>query len=144
MTSKLAPAAPRIHAPNASEVMSLPVVTVRADDPVVEVWQLMQGAHLGHVAVVDDGGQCLGIVDVHDLWVSWAFDLEARPHRSVVHLVTATPCVSPDTPLPAVCTALLGSRCGAVLVINDDGGLRGIVTTTDVLRAVADQQGSPC
>jgi CBS domain-containing protein len=125
--------------------MAVPVVTVGADAAVAEVWRLMQSAHLGHVAVVDDANQCLGILDVHDLWVSWAFDLEAGHPRTVLHLVTATPAVTPDTPLSQLCVALLGSRCGAVVVLNDKGALRGVVTATDVLRAVAEhEEDRPC
>ena len=142
MTKTLAPVrssvpdVTELSALTASAVMTSPVLTVGAADLVTSVWNLMQRTHVGHVVVVA-GDRCLGIVDVRDLWAAWAFDLERPARRSVVHLVTATPCVSCDTPLPLLCRALVGSRQGAVLVLDDAGELRGIVTSSDVVRALA-------
>lgn len=130
------PAGSSVAELSASSVMTSPVVTVDGSDLVPSVWTLMQREQVDHVVVVERD-RCLGIIDVHDLWSAWAFDLHRPARRRVLQLVTATPCVSLDTPLPQLCQALLGSRDGAVLVLTDRGELRGIATSADVLRAIA-------
>ena len=63
-------------------------------------------------------------------------DAGSPGERPIVHLVTATPCVSPDASASQVCRALLTSRQRAVLVLEDDGALVGVVTSDDILKRV--------
>lgn len=45
--------------------------------------------------------------------------------------------VGPDTPLPELASTFASRRIGAVLVLDDDGKLAGIVSERDVVKALA-------
>jgi CBS domain-containing protein len=123
----------------AAAVMRPPALVVEASAPPLTVWTLLQRSH-GDLAVVTDGGRYLGLVHVHDLWVSWACDLTGSG-TSLHRLVALTPAVDRRTPLDAVCRSLLASRHGAVLVVDERGALEGVITSADVVRLVS--AGSP-
>jgi CBS domain-containing protein len=106
----------------------------------------MQRLHLDAV-VVSDGRIPLGIVDRRDIWATWASDLRAGAVGTARSVVSPTPCVSPETPLPQVCTALLSAHHECVMVLDEDGQLRGIVTAADALHVphvLTTPEASPC
>lgn len=51
----------------AADCMSTPVVTVLADMPAEECWRLMEEKLIRRVPVVDDKGECCGIVSLADV-----------------------------------------------------------------------------
>lgn len=110
----------------AESVMSVPTV-VEASAPLIQLWDLMQRLHLDLVVVSDSTGP-LGVVDRQDIWAAWANDLSTRPGSASRCVVAPTPCVTPDTPLPDTCTALLAAHHSTVMVLEEDGTLRGVVT----------------
>ncbi|MGZ6825679.1 MAG: CBS domain-containing protein [Mycobacteriales bacterium] len=122
--------------PTAGEVMRPPVLVVDGGEAALAVWTLMQ--HRGaDLALITDNGRYVGLVDLHDLWVSWAFDLTGSG-SSVLRLVSLVPVVARRAPLDEVCRSLLASRHGAVLVVDDTGVVEGIVTSVDVVRLMAE------
>jgi CBS domain-containing protein len=116
----------------AASVMRSPVFSVDAATSLTSVWHLMKRLHLEAV-VVSDGHVPLGVVDRRDIWATWASDLCAGSVGTARGVVNPSPCVSPTTPLSQVCAALLRAHHEAVMVLDDDGHLRGIVTAADVL-----------
>lgn len=120
----------------AETVMRRQVLTVDAQTSVADVWEAMRTAQVEH-AVVREQGTCLGIVALSQMWVAWSLELGPVSARSVLPLVTPAPCVSGDTALPQLCQILLRSRFGAALVLDDDGGMLGLVTADDVLSGLA-------
>jgi CBS domain-containing protein len=120
----------------AQSLMRREVLTVSATASVSEVWDLMRTRHVEHAVVVREG-RCLGIVALTEMWVAWSFELAPVTARAVLPLVTPAPVVSADTGLPQLCQVLLRSRYGAAMVLDDDGGLQGLVTMDDVLDRLA-------
>jgi predicted transcriptional regulator len=118
--------------PTASSVMHTPVFSVDAATSLTALWHLMQRLHLEAV-VVSDGRVPLGVVDRRDIWATWASDLGARVTGTARGVVGPSPCVSPTTSLPQVCAALLRAHHETVMVLDEQGHLRGIVTAADVL-----------
>jgi len=112
-----------------------PASTVDAQVSVKAVGRRMSKQRLDHVVVTDEHGP-LGIVTVREIQESITVDDGLPGARPIVHLVTATPCVSPDANVSQVCRALLTSRQRAVLVLEDDGALVGVVTSDDILRRI--------
>ena len=131
-----------VAALSAGEVMRRQVLTVDAGMSVRDVWEAMQAHHVEH-AVVFVEGTCVGIVALTEMWVAWTFELAPVATRSVLPLVTPAPCVSVETELPQLCQILLRSRYGAVMVLDDDGELLGLVTADDVLDRMA-AEAAPC
>jgi len=125
-----------VEALTAQTLMHREVLVVDAATSVRDVWDAMRGHRVEH-AVVVDRGLCLGIVALTEIWVAWSFELAPVASRTVLPLVTPAPSVSADTELPQLCKTLLRSRYGAAMVLDDDGGLQGLVTMDDVLDRLA-------
>ena len=119
----------------ASAVIEGPGSRVDAHVSVKAVGRRMSKQRLDHVVVTDEHGP-LGIVTLREVQGSLTVDAGSPGERPIVHLVTATPCVSPDASASQVCRALLTSRQRAVLVLEDDGALVGVVTSDDILKRV--------
>ena len=117
--------------PSASDLMARTPFVVTSALSVVELRHRFRHAHARH-AVVVDGDLCVGLVDRHDLEAAMAGDARAPQARNLRHLVSVTPAVGPDTGLAGVHRALAGSPRGAVLVLDDDGRLLGLVTAADL------------
>ena len=59
----------------------------------------------------------------------------------VARLMTADPyTVTPDTLVEAAAESMLERGIGSVLVVDEDGGLAGILTSTDFVRIVAERR----
>jgi CBS domain-containing protein len=59
----------------------------------------------------------------------------------VAQLMTSDPkTVSPDTLVEDAANTMLEAGIGSVLVVDDDGTLEGILTTTDFVKIVAERQ----
>jgi CBS-domain-containing membrane protein len=88
---------------------------------------------------VDARGRVSGILTREDLAAIPAGGLQAQSRVRVGTLLKTRrmPRLRPDTPLFGVAAAMLDAGCDAVPILSDDGALVGLVTCTDVLRAVA-------
>lgn len=106
--------------------MGLAVVTfcgVDSEMSVEAVWDVMRGRRTEHAAVLGPEGW-LGVVDGSELKAALAIGKGPRPVR---HLVTATPCVSADVRTVDLSRVVQSSRNQAVMIMNDDGQLQGVV-----------------
>ena len=120
----------------AEDVMEREVLVVDAHRAVTEVLTAMQQHGREH-AVVTLHGTCVGVVALSEMAVAWGLELAPVARRSVLPLVTPTPCVSADTGLSQLCRLLLRTRFGAVMVLDAAGRLEGLVTVADVLTRLA-------
>jgi CBS domain-containing protein len=138
----------------ASDVMTTKVVTVTPDHSVRHAAKIMLDNHVSGVPVIDDGGRLVGIISEGDLLRRSELGLDAivSPSRSPEEqarlyvkahawkvgdvmsdkLVT----VDKDTDLAHIATLMEENDIKRVPVIRH-GGLIGIVSRADLLRAVA-------
>lgn len=128
---------PLVHA---GQIMSQPVSVVRYDVPVAEAWRQMQIKGIHQAPVVDDAGQLIGLVSERDLLTVIDLDGDkvlANLQRRVGD-VMLTPVVAamPVTDIRRIAALMLESGLGAVPIVNDAQRLVGIVSRTDLLRAV--------
>ncbi|MDD9943066.1 MAG: CBS domain-containing protein [Myxococcales bacterium] len=110
---------------------------------VTEAIDLMEEHGIHHLPVTDSG-RLHGIVSDADLRVARAVGGGTRldPSMPVGLICTMNPYVAPlDTPLAEVATTMASRRLGSALVTRN-GKLVGILTTTDVCRALAELLGS--
>jgi CBS domain-containing protein len=120
-----------------SEVMSAPTVTVAPTMSVWSAWSILLQSGLRHL-VVAAGDQCSGVIDDRTLFAEWTSGPTAMRHRKVRELLPpCTTCVSPDSEIQMVARAMARGSTDAVPVVDRDGRLVGIVTGSDVVRAVA-------
>ncbi|MCW2680447.1 MAG: hypothetical protein JWM62_1848 [Frankiales bacterium] len=124
---------------HASDLMTSDVATVVTTTTVGEAMTLMRRLGIRHLPVIGDG-RFVGLVD--DRLVAFALltagglegALEQPVSTAMTHYV---PQVGPGEPLQRVALLLRTSRCDAVVVIDAQEHLLGIITMVDVVSAVA-------
>jgi len=122
------------------------VVVAPKDDSIVDVAKRMRMMHVGTVIIIDEDDENrvpLGILTDRDIVLSVvASDPEHLPFLSVKDamnddLVTARE----DTSLPDALTLMQEHGIRRLPVVNQAGGLVGIVTADDVVRLIAAEMG---
>jgi CBS domain-containing protein len=117
------------------ELMTAPVMTVEAEEPLSEVAWAMEEKGIKSLAVVDEDCLPVGILTSTD-FIKMAAD-EAVPGEATVgdYMTTGVATATPDTPVEAVASRLLEEGFNHMPVV--DGEVVGILSTTDILRHVS-------
>jgi len=119
------------------DVMSAATVTVAPTASVWTAWSILLQSGRRHL-LVSAGDQCFGVIDDRTLFAEWTSGPLAIRQRRVRDLLPAcTTCVLPDSDVQMVARAMVRGSTDAVPVVDSDGRLVGIVTGSDVVRAVA-------
>lgn len=130
------------------DLMSEPVVTLRAGSSVADLLNLLAEKEIRHVPVVDADGELVGVVSDRDVLrgalgdsqVDLPGDLreQLRSSRTVDTIMTKdVVSVDPGQPL-AEAAALMGENKIGCVPVTEGGRLVGILTETDVARWVAE------
>jgi CBS domain-containing protein len=145
------------------DIMSREVISIGPDEPVREIARLMLARRISGVPVVDAERRVLGVVSEGDLirrpeletdqarggWLSLfvSGDESARDfiksHGLKASEVMTQPaiCATPDLPLAEVVRLMERHRIKR-LPVTESGRLAGLVTRTDLLRALATRQAA--
>ena len=119
------------------------VVFAGRDSTIVEIAQLMRLHHVGDVVIVEDRGEVrvpVGIITDRDLVVGLiadGVDIDAVTAGDVMsyELITART----DDPLWETLKRMRGQGVRRIPVVDDQGGLEGILALDDVLELLADE-----
>ena len=148
---------------NASDIMTLRVITVGPDTPITELVSLMLSNRISAVPVVQDG-RLVGIVSEGDLirraetasepkrsrWLELATSVstlaadytKSHGRRASEVMTTDVISVTPKTPIAEI-AALLEKRHIKRVPVVDNGQLVGIVSRSNLLQALASRLSSP-
>ncbi len=137
---------PRVTARVARDLMTSPVIFLTPDDTVADAWALVRERRFRHVPIlasVEGPGQrrLVGIVSDRDL-LRVAGTPEHVPTDDVgnrfLRTLMRTPVFSalPDTPIRGIAEVMFHEHIGAMPICDDTGALVGILTRSDVLRAL--------
>jgi CBS domain-containing protein len=123
--------------------------SVSSADRLDFVEDVMQLGRIRHMPVIDDG-KLVGVVSQRDLLaasLSRALDFESQQRRSfmrsveVGEVMARNPItISPEAPLRAAVALVLRHKVGCLMVVDVTGRPVGLVTETDLLRGVYDEQ----
>ncbi|NJP23822.1 CBS domain-containing protein [Microbispora hainanensis] len=129
----------------ASDVMTRTLVTVEPEESPLMAWELMWRAGVHHLPVVDACFRLVGVLGREDVAAHWSGGPAEQSRTAVRTLLQGRRCprVAPDAPLPEVAALMADADCCAVPVLGPDDVLRGLVTTTDVLMALAGRTARP-
>ena len=119
----------------ARQIMSSPVISCQIDTPVSQAISQMETAGVHYLAVFDTQSELTGLVNRRDLQISHKLVNSSVEAAIQQHFLAATP----DTPVLQIASNLLEYQCGAVLVLDTEDQLSGIITRTDLIRLLISQ-----
>jgi CBS domain-containing protein len=143
----------------AHDLMSTTVLAIPQAMSLTGAAHLLAQAGISGAPVVDTEGRCVGVISAHD-FVSWAekgqhaakrsdhstcahsawqvIDIEMLPEDEVRCFMTADPVtVRPATPLAELAQMMVDAHIHRVIVVDAGDRPVGIVSSTDILAAVA-------
>ena len=132
-------AAPNRNTPlRVADIMKSPVYTVTVKDTAMEAESMMKKYGFRHVPVMSDSKSVVGIISERDLL---KLKSDAERTLSVKQVMSVDVETILETALVReAAQQLLDHRIGALPVVDRDGGeIRGIVTLTDILRAIVER-----
>ena len=107
-------------------------VTIRDDSLVSAALEIMERFRISGVPVVDDNGFLVGIITNRDLRFETRFDIPISEVMTKQPLVT----VPVGTTLNEAKVKLQRHRIEKLLVVDDDGHLKGLITVKDIQKAI--------
>jgi CBS domain-containing protein len=139
----------------AADLMTVPVTTIPQEMSLRAAAALLTVERISGAPVVDSAGRCIGVLSSSD-FVSWArrngngqvthfiapwgemIALDDSPDSEIRQYMTAQPVTVPPTaPIGELAQIMVDAHIHRVLVVVDQSRPQGIVTSTDILAAVA-------
>ena len=118
-----------------ADVMTRKTVTLSPHHGFAEAVSLMADRHFRHIVVVDTGGQILGVISDRDILRTLARTANWQT-KDVSQIMTRDPfTVRRDTPLSVAVAKIVSKRINCLPVLDDEGKVCGILTSTDLLKA---------
>jgi CBS-domain-containing membrane protein len=121
----------------ARDVMSSPAVVIPPSASLWDAARLMATSGVRHL-VVCFHGRVVGVVDDRALFAQWPLGPQALRCRRLEQVVRSrTSCVLEDAELRRVAEVMMIDSADAVPIVDDTGMVLGIVTSSDLVAAVA-------
>jgi CBS domain-containing protein len=118
-----------------ADVMTGKVVTLSPHHSFNDVANLMNDRYFRHCVVVDQGGVVVGVISDRDISRALARNPNSRS-KSLDQIMTKQPVtVKRNTAIIDAVGKMLAKRINCLPVIDDEGRVCGIVTSTDLLKS---------
>jgi CBS domain-containing membrane protein len=124
-----------VGASEVADVMTSKVVTLSPHNTFSEAANLMNDRYFRHCVIVDAHGQIVGVISDRDILRALARNPNARS-KSLDQIMTRHPItVRRDTPIAEAVSKIVSKRINCLPVVEANGGVCGIVTSTDLLKS---------
>ena len=118
--------------------MSRAPITIRGDTDYWKASEIMQEKNLHHIPVVNENDKVVGILARRDLKIAAMHFGDAHVDVSeVMHSPVVS--IAPGEPLAEAARQMVENRFGGLPVLDADERIVGILTETDLLRALIDR-----
>ena len=131
------------------DLMTSDVISVRQNEDLATLHDLMMDNHIRHIPVVDDENCVVGLISHRDLVGRAISGNEQLPVTELQQLLrqtkvreimmTGVETVEPDEEVEEAARIMLESKYGC-LPVTENGQIVGILTEADFVRCVADEQ----
>ncbi|MBL4608486.1 MAG: CBS domain-containing protein [Pseudomonadales bacterium] len=130
-----------------AQVMSSPVITISDKALLKDAWQLFQSRAFRHIPIINNNSQVIAIVSDSDLLRHTSNLINplnspntANSNTPIIdiaqrHVIS----VSPSTGIREVADLMVSRQISCLPVVNETSQVEGIVTRTDILRALVRQ-----
>jgi len=122
--------------------MTSPVTWLPYDSTLLEAWTVMKRTGIHHLPVTSVHGTLVGMISNHDL-LPYAHDLGSvnSPGSSAEHklariMSSRVLSATPTTEIREIALVMLDEHVSAILILDSSRHLVGILTTSDILRAI--------
>ncbi len=129
------------------DLMTPDVFTLKADDNLTSLYDLMDAEHVRHIPVVDEDGRLVGLVTHRDLLrgaLASEEDLPVSVQRDLLRrtrvreiMIEDVETIAPDKSVQEAAQVMLDYKYGCLPVL-EDGRLVGIITEADFVRCLSD------
>ncbi|HYA28507.1 MAG TPA: CBS domain-containing protein [Acidobacteriota bacterium] len=118
-----------------ADVMTAKVVALSPHHSFSDVANLMNDRYFRHCVVVDARGLLVGVISDRDILRALARNPNSRS-KSLEQIMTHNPVtVRRNTPIADAVGKILSRRINCLPVVEEDGSVCGIVTSTDLLKS---------
>ncbi|MSP37931.1 MAG: CBS domain-containing protein [Deltaproteobacteria bacterium] len=118
-----------------ADVMTSKVVTLSPHHSFSEAANLMNDRFFRHCVVVDSHGQLVGVISDRDILRALARNPNSRT-KTLDQIMTQNPVtVRRNTHIVDAVGKIISKRINCLPVVEEDGSVCGIVTSTDLLRS---------
>lgn len=128
---------------HASEIMSSPVISIGPEVKANDVWLKFKDKRIHHMPVTSDDGKLIGIISDRDFLKKFSESGETNQSLTDIRVkdIMSTDVIATAllTDIRRVARAMLVHHIGAMPVVDDNGSLTGIITRSDILRAIIHQ-----
>jgi CBS domain-containing protein len=119
-------------------IMSSPVRCIPASTSLGDALQVMVRSGVRHLAVLDEGGQFLGILSDRTIAAAWAVDPSCLAWTRSAMVIDAGPAVvRPGAQVLAAARVMRTVGTDAVAVVDEAGTILGILTGSDMIAQLA-------
>ena len=124
---------------HAKELMSHPVEVISPENNLEKAYEMFSQKRYRHIPVVTEGLQIVGILSDRDFLRE---SPKSQFHEKKVEEVMSRPVltVNESVEIHLLARIMFEERVGALPIINDDKQLVGIVTRSDILRALSNTE----
>lgn len=131
-------AQPRRRALLAQDIMSATVFTIPEETHLSKARHLFKEKRFRHIPVTDDAGKLRGILSDRDILREVAAGADGT---EVVREVMAKKVLTAmrETQIRDIAKVMFDERIGAMPIVDSDGQIEGILTRSDILRALVNR-----
>jgi acetoin utilization protein AcuB len=126
----------------AHDLMTAPVIWLSSDSTLLDAWTVMKRKGIHHLPVTSVHGTLVGMIGHHDL-LPHAHELDSinSPKSFVGHTLASVMSsrvlsATPTTEIREIAHTMLDEHVGAIPILDGSRHLVGILTTSDILRAI--------
>ena len=125
----------------AHQLMSSPVFTLSDQSSLRDAWKIFQDYAFHHIPIVNSSTQLTGVVSDSDVLRSTSLlkpQTSSHPASELLISIAKTPVisVSTHTSIRELAELMINRHIGCLPVVNEKHQVEGIVTRTDILRAL--------
>ena len=129
----------------AQDLMTSPVTWLSSDSTLLEAWSLMKHKGIHHLPVMSVDGTLVGMISNYDL-LPYAHALESvnspgppAEHKLAHVMSNRVLSATPTTEIRQIAHVMLDEQVNAILILDSSRHPVGILTTSDILRAIVHQ-----
>lgn len=129
-----------------SKYMTKDLITFKPETPISEVIQKLLDNRISGAAVLDDSGMICGVIDDKDclntLIDSAYYNQPISKDKVENYMTNVYKRINVGSDIVDVANMFIRSNFKRLLVVDDDGRLKGSISRRDVLRAIRDMEST--